>query len=283
MVYADEASTDLPSHTRRLTIGGKIVVLDIDFAIPTDTSVIPPISKITLSIAPADDESISSLGPAAAKVLTANFRNQDGPTFIRNLTNLAKWDGCSDPPNEGLNCFVVLKQLEDALELIYAQECKSATDSQVLLHGWGKPARNQYNLVGLSITYSSEGNSVLIGIEPRRAQYMHPPLQTMYLPSDNPFAIDDGMFPPAEPTSSYLNGIPNWLEPNLDGEMNLLNGANCSFVMDLNPPVVTSVEAARKICQIIGYGGWDNVAARDNKGEGLGSDTTLEDLLVCIF
>jgi hypothetical protein len=281
MVYADEASTDLPSHTRRLTIGGKIVVLDIDFAIPTDTSVIAPISKITLSIAPADDQSISSLGPAAAQVLNTNFQTQDGPTFIRNLTNIAKWDGCSDPPNEGLNCFAVLKQVEDALELIYAHECKSASESQVLLYGWGKPARNQYNLVGLSITYS-EGNSVLIGIEPRRPQYMHPPLQTLYLPSENPFVIDDGMFP--GPTSPYLSGIPNWLEPNLDGEMNLLNGTNCSFVMDLNPPVVTSVEAARKICQIIGYGGWDDVlVARDSKGEGLGSDTTLEELLVCIF
>lgn len=280
MVFADEVSPDLPSHTRRLTIGGKIVVLDIDFAIPTDSAVIASISKITLSIAPADDESISSLGPAAAEVLTTNFQTEDGPTFIRNLTNIAKWDGCSYPPNEGLNCFAVLKGVEDALELIYGEERKVATESQVLLHGWGKPSRNQYNLVGLSITYTSDVNSVLIGVEPRRPQYMHPPLQTAYLPSENPFTNNDEMFPPPGPTSAFLNEALNWLEPNLDGEMSILNGVNCSFAMDLNQPIVMSVEAARRICQIIGYGGWENLTTAGNEDVGTVKDTTLEDLLV---
>src|SRR5208282_3963146 len=154
LVYADETSTDSAGHTRRLTFGGKLVVLDIDFAIPQDSSIIAPISNITLSIAPADDESISSLGPAAAQVLTSNFQNQDGESFVRNLTNIARWDGCSDPPNEGLNCFAVLKGVEDALELIYSQELKAATEEQVCLKGWGKPERNQRNLVGLTISYS---------------------------------------------------------------------------------------------------------------------------------
>jgi len=278
MVFADDSS-NTPSHARRLTLGGKLVVIDIDFTISADTTAIAPISSISLSIAPAEDESISSLGPAAAHVLLNNFHTQDADTFVRNLSNLAKWDGCSDPPNEGLNCFAVLKGVEDALELIYAQELKAATEDQVLLKGWGKPARNQYNLVGLSITYSPD-YSVLIGVEPRRPQYMHPPLLTTYIPSERPFVIDEGMFPEIDHGSQFLTEMPNWLEQNLDGSVNLLNGANCSFVLDLNPPIVMSVDSAKSICDHIGYGGWNDVLTGVIPMSVNERETTLEELLV---
>lgn len=280
-MYADETSTDSACHTRRLTIGGKLVVLDIDFVIPQDSSLIAPISKITLSIAPADDESISSLGPAAAKVLTSNFQNQDGESFVRNLTNIARWDGCSDPPNEGLNCFAVLKGVEDALELIYSQELTAATEEQVRLKGWGKPERNQRNLVGLSISYS-DGLAVLIGVEARRAHFVHPPLQSVYL-SDNPFFEDNsmGMFP-VGPTNEFVGGqVPNWVEQNFDGDM-MIHGPSCSFVMDLSEAVIMSVDAAKKVCEIVGYGGWSDVLNGVIKEEWMVEDTMLEELLVCL-
>ena len=280
-MYADETSTDSAGHTRRLTFGGKLVVLDIDFIIPQDSSIIAPISKITLSIAPADDESISSLGPAAAQVLASNFQNQDGESFVRNLTNMARWDGCSDPPNEGLNCFAVLKGVEDALELIYSQELKTTTEEQVRLKGWGKPERNQRNLVGLSISYS-KGLAVLVGVEARRAHFVHPPLQSVYL-SENPFVEDDnmGMFP-VGPISEFLVGqVPNWLEQNFNGDM-MIHGASCSFVMDLSEAVVMSVDAAKKVCEIVGYGGWSDVLNGVVKEEWMVMDTMLEELLVCL-
>ena len=254
-------------------------MLDLDFSIPQDASITAPISKITLSIAPADDESISSLGPAAAQVLSTNFQNQDGESFVRNLTNMARWEGCSDPPNEGLNCFAVLKGVEDALELIYSQELKAATAEQVLSKGWGKPERNQRNLVGLSISYS-EGLAVLVGVEARRAHFVHPHLQSVYL-SQNPFIEDDnmGMFT-VGPTSEFLGGqIPNWVEQTFEGDM-MIHEPRCSFVMDLSEVVIMSVDAAKNVCEIVGYGGWSDVLNGVVKEEWMVEDTMLEDLLV---
>jgi hypothetical protein len=278
-VYADDTGTDL-SNTSRLTFGGKLVVIDIDFTI-TSTTLIPPITKITLSIAPADDESISSLGPAAAQVLTHNFDNQDGEAFVRNLSNIARWDGCSDPPNEGLNSFAVLKGAGDALELIFAEERKAAEERQVVSKGWGKPERNVRDLVGLSVTYARTRQIsyyAQVGLESRRATYVHPILQTNYLRADDPFIVDDiNMFPP---TSTFLgNRTPNWVEEVYTGDM-LIHGASCSFVMDLEPEVVMSVEGAKKICEIIGYGGWSDVLQGEVKEEWIGEDVMLEDLLV---
>jgi hypothetical protein len=280
LVYADETGTDL-SNTRRLTFGGKLVVIDIDFTI-TNTILIPPITKITLSIAPSDDESISSLGPAAAQVLITNFDNQDGETFVRNISNIARWDGCSDPPNEGLNSFAVLKGAGDALDLIFGEERKAAGETEVVSSGWGKPERNVRDLVGLSITYArTRGSSYYanVGLESRRATYVHPILQTNYLRSEDPFIVDDiNMFPP---TSTFLgNMTPNWVEEEYTGDM-LIHGASCSFVVDLEPGVVISVEGAKKVCEIIGYGGWSDVLQGVAKDEWIEEDMMLEDLLVC--
>ena len=283
LVYADETSNDAAGQTRHLTFGGKLVVIDIDFSIPSDPSIIAPISKITLSIAPADDDSISALGPAAAHVLTTNFHDQDGEAFVRNLTNIARWEGCSDPPNEGLNSFAVLKGVEDALGLIYSQELRSTTEEQVRLKGWGKPERNQRNLVGLSISFTQR-LAVLVGVEARRPHFVHSPLQSTYL-AENPFVVDDiGMFPGGDgPTSAFLGEqIPNWVEQTLDRDM-MIHGANCSLVMDLSEPIVMSVEAAKKVCEIVGYGGWNDVLNGVIKDEWIVDDTMLEELLVRPF
>ena len=240
-----------------------------------------------MTIAPADDEQISSLGPAAADVLTANIQSDDGEAFFRNLTSLARIDGCSEPPNEGLNCFATLNGVEDALELIFEEERKRAGEKEVLGRGWGKPHRNQEGRVGLGVTYfggAEEMYSVLISVEPRRPQYVHPPLQTVYLPSEQPFVSSDtGMFE-LGPTSSFLaEQVPNWLEQGLDAGMDLIAGANCSLLMELNPPVVVSVEAARKICEIVAYGGWGDVLSTVAKQDWTMEDTTLEELLVSIL
>jgi Mediator of RNA polymerase II transcription subunit 1 len=280
LVYADDASTDI--NTRRLTFGGKLVVLDIDFTLTLEKASIAPISKITVSIPPADNEAISSLGPAAAEVLIHNFQSQDGDNFVRNLTNLAKWDGCSEPPNEGLNCFAVLKGVEDALELIYGEERKSGTEKQVLSKGWGKPTRNQGNLVGLSIQYWNDA-LILLGAETRRRHYMHPRLQTTYLSAEEPFTNDEMEMFPTGLGSGFLKQSPNWVELNIEGDLNLIHGALCSFVMDLSPDVVVSVEAAMKICEIVGYVGWTDTLDDVLKDEWILKDTVLEDLLVYVF
>lgn len=255
------------------------MVVDIDFAIQTDASSIAPISKIALSIAPADDESISSLGPAAAQILTSNFQDQDGTSFLRNLNNLAVWDSCSDHPNEGLNCFAVLKGVEDALELIFRRELESATEAQVMSKGWGNVELNAHKLVGLSVAYAKD-MSILVGVEARRAQYVHPPLQRVYLAPEEPFIAEDMDTLAHSPSSGFLRGVPNWVEPNLEGNLGVIHGARCSFVMDLSPPVVVSVDAAKKICEIVGYGGWNEVLSGVVKEEWILEDTMLEDLLV---
>lgn len=203
---------------------------------------------------------------------------QDGETFVRNLTNLAKWDGCSEPPNEGLNCFAVLKGVEDALQLIHSQELTSATEQQVMMRGWGKPERNIRNLVGLTITYL-QGCYVLVGVEARRTHFVHPPLQNVYLSTEegtDPFIM--GMFPANE----ILKDIPNWVELNNAGDdmNNLIHGPSCSFVLDLDPSVVMSVDACKKICEIIGYGGWSDVLNGVVKEEWISEDVMLENLLV---
>jgi len=282
-VYLDDES-NLPNHTKRMTLGGKLVVVDIDFAVPTDVGAIAPISKISVGIAPADDESIASLGPAAAEVLTANINEQDGESFVKNLRNLAIWDSCSDPPNEGLNCFATLKAVEDALELIHAQERKNATEDQVIAKGWGKPERNIRNLIGLSVIYFKDGTddfSGLVGVETRRRHYVHPPLQSNYLQPEEPFISDDmGMFPLPGPTSEFLTEFPNWLEQNMNEEMNLMPPPICSFILELSQPIVVSVEAAQRICAVVGLGGWSDVLSIVPKEEWALEDTTLEELLV---
>lgn len=175
--------------------------------------------------------------------------------------------------------------MADALELIFAEERKTADETQVVSRGWGKPERNALGLVGLSLCYArtrerGKGKSwyANVGLESRRATYVHPILQTDYLRAEDPFMVDQiDMFPP---TSVFLgNRAPNWVEVEYTGDM-LIHGASCSFVMDLEPAVVMSVEAAKKVCEIIGYGGWGDVLQGVAKHEWVGEDVMLEDLLV---
>jgi len=267
---------------KRLTVGGKLIVLDLDFIIPlnaapSQSSNLAPISKLTLSIAPADDEPIASLGPAAALVLNKNIDDQDGDMFITNLSNLAKWDGCSESSTAsqgeagGINCFAVLKGVEDALLLIHTKELQNApSESDIISKGWGKPVRNTRNLVGLSILFQRELGAgkewwLLLGVEPRRTNYVHPTLQTSYLLPENPFF--GNLFDDMEPTTTntfqgdFLNNETiNWIEASLDGDaMQPLENPTCSFIIDLDPPVIMSVEGAKKICEIVGYVGWTDV------------------------
>lgn len=88
------------------------------------------------------------------------------------------------------------------------------------------------------------------------------------------------MFPEIDHGSEFLSEMPNWLEQNLDGSVNLLNGANCSFVLDLEPPIVMSVESAKAICDHIGYGGWNDVLTGVIPMSVNEKETTLEELLV---
>ena len=175
----------------------------------------------------------------------------------------------------------MLKGLADALDLIYTEERKAVGELDVVLRGWGKPERNGRGLVGLSIQYARMAKMdyyANVGLESRRATYVHPILQSNYLHVEDPFIVDDiNMFPP---TSSFLgNRTPNWVEGQYTGDM-LIHGASCSFVMDLEPAVVMSVEAAKKVCEIIGYGGWSDVLQGVVKDEWIGVDSMLEDLLV---
>lgn len=178
----------------------------------------------------------------------------------------------------------MLKGVGDALELIFAEERKVVEETQVVSRGWGKPERNARGLVGLSLLYAQTSRArtsyyANVGLESRRATYVHPILQTNYLRAEDPFMVDEmNMFPP---TSSYLGDrTPNWVEEEYTGDM-LIHGASCSFVMDLEPGVVMSVEAAKKVCEIIGYGGWGDVLQGVAKDEWVGEDVMLEDLMVC--
>src|SRR5271170_6023958 len=105
---------------------------------------------------------------------------------------------------------------------------------------------------------------------------MHPILQSVYL-GETPFINDDMEMFPMGPTSAYLNESPNWIEQApLGGQ--LIHGPTCSFAMDLTPSVVVSVEVAKRICQIVGYGGWGGALSEILKDEGVVKDTMLEDL-----
>jgi Mediator of RNA polymerase II transcription subunit 1 len=275
-------TTDLPNHTRRLTVGGKLVLLDIDFTVPPDPATVAQIAKISLSIAPADDESISSFRPAAAEVLTTNYIEQDGSSFVQNLRNLANWDTCSEPPNEGLNCFITIKGLETALEVIHLQELKVASEYQVLSKGWGKPTSNYRNLIGVSIIYFRSTLSEYLGhisVESRRRHYVHPPLQAHYLSPSSPFILEDlEMFPLSSLNSEFLTETPNWLE---NAQMSLLPGPNASFVLHLTPGVLMSVEGAQKVCEVVGLGGWSDVLSIMAKEEWIIEGNTFERRLVC--
>jgi Mediator of RNA polymerase II transcription subunit 1 len=258
-------------------------VVDIDFATSPDSSIPAPITRINVSIPPADDMSISSLGPAAAEVLTENFRFQDGNAFVKNLTNLARWDGCSEPPGEGLNCFAVLRGLEDALELIFQQERKFGAEDQIISRGWGKPTRNQRHLVGLHIQYSPS-DYLLIGTEARRAQYVHQRLQTVYLSPDAPFTSDDIDMFTMGMMSEFVTERPDWIDQNMEQDINAIHDPACSFVMELSEGVVMSVESAKKICEIIGYVGWTNLYGGPSvRDEWTSKDTMLEGLMVFVL
>ena len=80
--------------------------------------------------------------------------------------------------------------------------------------------------------------------------------------------------------SQFLQEIPNWFEQPLNQDMNLLPGPNASFIFELTPPVIVSVESAQKICEVVGLGGWSDVLSIIPKEEWSIEDTTLEDLLV---
>jgi len=268
-----------------MTLGGKLVVVDIDFVIPSETGAVAPISKISVGIAPSDDESIASLGPAAAEVLTTNINEGDGESFYKNIKNLAIWDSCSEPPNQGLNCFASLKSVEDALELIHGQERKNATDEEVIMNGWGRPQRNIRNVIGLQIAYFRDDTgdyTGLVSVETRRRHFVHPPLQATYLQPDDPFITEEDleMFPIPGSKSPFLSETPNWLEQNPNQDMNLIPGPNASFILELTPSVIVSVEAAQKICGVVGLGGWNDMLSLIPKDEWVAEDTTLEELLV---
>jgi Mediator of RNA polymerase II transcription subunit 1 len=281
LVYGDDTSSELPHGTHRFTIGGKLIVIDIDFQPPpltTIPSTHPPppatITNISLSIAPADDDRISSLGPPAAQILLRNIHSGNGAQFVRNITNLARWDGCSD--TEGLNAFAVLRAVEDALQTIHHGENRAAHERTVQERGWGRPVRNANEVIGLSIFYGGKEENVGVGVEVRRARYVHAPLQTVYLPAEEEGAfVAEDVFGETDGEVLLDGRVLNWIvmEPNMD----IL--PTCSFVMDLDPAVVMSVHGAKRVCEIIGYGGWNDVM-EGVKEEWTETDTMLEDLLV---
>lgn len=167
----------------------------------------------------------------------------------------------------------MLRGVKDALHAIYREEGRVAGPEQVRVRGWGKPVRNANEVIGMSVFYGESEEVVLIGVEARRARYVHAPLQTEYLSADeDAFAEGDGFV-----GGEVLGGrLPNWIV--MEANMELL--PTCSFVMDLDPPVVMSVHGAKRVCEIVGYGGWNDVMEGVVKEEWVESDTTLEDLLV---
>jgi hypothetical protein len=73
--------------------------------------------------------------PAAQLLLLHNIHSGNGVQFVRNITDLAQWDGSSD--TEGLNTFAVLCAVEDALQTIYREESRSVDKHAARTRGWG--------------------------------------------------------------------------------------------------------------------------------------------------
>ncbi|KAK7206197.1 mediator of RNA polymerase II transcription subunit 1-domain-containing protein [Myxozyma melibiosi] len=210
---------------KRLTLGGKISVIDVDLQLPSNK-----VSEVICTL------TSSSSGPQRQTVLYNNLQEPTLDSFARNVERFARLDRLSPGPEklaagESDNFQIIENLYKTALARIHKHECSLHLDPES--EGHGLPVIDDDGVLGLSIWYwsrqhklsndssttSKEKWRVIVEIDTGRSGSGWGVLQ------NNDYIGSDIVNP---------NGGINWQEPDYSNLEDQSNG----FVLVLDPPVL---------------------------------------------
>ncbi|KAG5513428.1 hypothetical protein PMAC_001492 [Pneumocystis sp. 'macacae'] len=219
-----------------LSLGGKIIVIDIDLEkFPIYWKVV----RVTTTW--ADSSGGQYFSPSTDAILLSNFsKSYRLNSFKSNFQRLTCLDRLSSPPTWDL--FSIIRSLHLSLKKIYDYELEIYFDAEkVLCEKSGKPEFDVANIVGLSLWYWKQRHCCFVEHKSWRviieAQENDPSL----------FSISSAF------NIEWTNQKVDLLDNGYEWITSSSNSPSSSqFVMILDPPLVICLEDIKKICKIIG-------------------------------
>ncbi|CCJ30339.1 unnamed protein product, partial [Pneumocystis jirovecii] len=218
-----------------LSLGGKIIVIDIDLE---KFSIYWKVIRVATTW--ADSSGGQYFSPSTDAILLANFSDSYRLNlFETNFQRLTCLDRLSSPPIWDL--FSIIKSLYLSLKKIYDYELDIYSDSEeVLCEKSGKPEFDVANIVGLSLWYWKQRHHHFVEQKSWRviieAQEYDPTFSSI-------FSLNiDWM----NQKVNLSNNEHEWIITSSDLPF------SCQFVMILDPPIVMCLEDIKKISEIIG-------------------------------
>ncbi|KAK9459351.1 mediator of RNA polymerase II transcription subunit 1-domain-containing protein [Lipomyces oligophaga] len=215
--YGLEVFKEDTKDGKRISLGGRIVLVDIDMIFPARKIV-----KVTMSLANALSADMAQEQAAVDGILLADLQSPTLDRFAKNLDRIARQDRLSTAQIDNFHAVATLYLT--ALTKIYKHELEVGRDAEN--EGHGKPIMNGDGVVGLSILYwtdrhrvpSSKSNRYRVLVEIDESTGSRGVVQTnAYLDPEFDLA--------AKPTM--------WQEPDYTG----LEDQVAGYVLVLDPPV----------------------------------------------
>ncbi|KAG4304431.1 hypothetical protein PORY_002141 [Pneumocystis oryctolagi] len=218
-----------------LSLGGKIIVIDIDIE---KFPVYWKVARVTTTW--ADSLGGQYFSPSTDAILLSNFSESYYlHSFESNFRRLTSLDRLSSPPKWDL--FSTIRSLYSSLKQIYDYEFKIYSDSEkILCEKSGKPEFDAANIVGLSIWYWKQ----------RRYCSIKEKLWRVIIEVEEKDPKDSSFSPLNIEWMNQKINLSNdgyeWIIPSSNFP------SSYQFVMILDPPVVICLEDIKKISEIIG-------------------------------
>ncbi|KAJ8102721.1 mediator of RNA polymerase II transcription subunit 1-domain-containing protein [Lipomyces tetrasporus] len=209
---------------KRISLGGRIILIDIDLLLPANK-----VTKVALSLASMLNDQSSAAQARSDVLLLADLQTATLDAFARNVERLARHDKLS---TNQIDNFQVLDGLyKNALQRIHEYEIHAGIDAENMGHG--TPAVDDVGVLGLSIWYWNERHKIpesLSESERKRYRVIVEIGQSGRTGGGWGVVQNNALIGEQVATS---DGEINWQEPDYSN----LEDQVTSFVLKLDPPV----------------------------------------------
>ncbi|KAK9377160.1 mediator of RNA polymerase II transcription subunit 1-domain-containing protein [Lipomyces chichibuensis] len=209
---------------KRISLGGRIILIDIDLLLPSNK-----VTKVALSLASRLDVQSSIAQTRSDALLLADLQAPTLDSFARNVERLARHDKLST--NE-IDNFEVLNGLyKNALQRIHEYEIGAGIDAENVGHG--TPVVDYLGVLGLSIWYWNERHRVPESLpESERMRYrVIVEIEESGRAGAGRGVVQNNALLGEQVATS--DGEINWQEPDFSN----LEDQATGFVLKLDPPV----------------------------------------------
>ncbi|KAK9484252.1 mediator of RNA polymerase II transcription subunit 1-domain-containing protein [Lipomyces starkeyi] len=209
---------------KRISLGGRIILIDIDLLLPSNK-----VTKVALSLASRLDVQFSLAQTRSDALLLADLQAPTLDSFARNVERLARHDKLST--NEIDNFEVLNRLYKNALQRIHEHEIGAGIDAENAGHG--TPVVDDAGVLGLSIWYWNERHRVPESLpESERKRYrVIVEIEESGRAGAGWGVMQNNALLGEQVVSS--NGEINWQEPDYSN----LEDQATGYVLKLDPPV----------------------------------------------